>query len=326
MIEILDLKKSYGELEILKGINIKISKGEIHGLIGTSGAGKSTLLGCMNGLESYHEGSVRIDGKAIESLKELEVRELRKNMGMIFQGFSLISRKSVYKNIAIPMECWGASKSEIDRKVKSLAKLVGLEDKLKARPSELSGGQKQRVAIARALTLDPEYLLCDECTSALDPKTTISILKLLEDIRDTMGITIVIVTHEMGVIQKLCDRVSILENGTLIETGTVSEIFMKNSGALKSLLGESHEKSILERAGVRIMAEFSEDNKYLLWSISNEIQGKYSLIESKTYYFQSKKYFSFTIELDSRDIDIVANYLRENNIEHEILNEGEPIC
>ena len=180
MINIKNLNKHYGDIKVLNNISIDIKKGEIFAIVGHSGAGKSTLMRCINGLEDYTDGSLKVNNKEIKNLKKDELREFRKNIGMIFQHFSLIQRKTVYENVALPMELWGYSKDEISKKVKELLSLVGLDEKIDSYPSQLSGGQKQRVAIARALTLNPEVLLSDEATSALDPNTTTSILKLLK--------------------------------------------------------------------------------------------------------------------------------------------------
>ena len=201
MIEICDLNKSFGELNVLKNINLTIPTGEIYGLVGRSGAGKSTLLRCMNGLEGYDSGSVKIDGIEVKDRDKDEMRDLRKEMGMIFQTFSLVSRRSVYQNVALPLKCWKYPKQEIDKRVKELLELVEITEKVDERPEVLSGGQKQRVAIARALALNPKILLCDEATSALDPKTTQSVLNLLQDINRKLGLTIVVVTHQMEVIR-----------------------------------------------------------------------------------------------------------------------------
>ena len=211
MIEICDLNKSFGELNVLKNINLTIPTGEIYGLVGRSGAGKSTLLRCMNGLEGYDSGSVKIDGIEVKDRDKDEMRDLRKEMGMIFQTFSLVSRRSVYQNVALPLKCWKYPKQEIDKRVKELLELVEITEKVDERPEVLSGGQKQRVAIARALALNPKILLCDEATSALDPKTTQSVLNLLQDINRKLGLTIVVVTHQMEVIRSCCDNVMILE-------------------------------------------------------------------------------------------------------------------
>lgn len=238
MIELVKVNKSFQNMKVLSDINFTIHDNEVFGLVGPSGVGKSTLLNCLIGLEDYQSGSIAIDGVRLEGLNELEMRKFRKNMGMIFQNFSLIGRKDVFHNISLPMECWGYSKAEIKERVEQLAEVTGIKDKLKNRPTELSGGQKQRVAIARALTMNPKYLLCDECTSALDPKSTAAILELLKELKEKFKITIVVVTHEMAVVQNICQRMAILENGKVALLGSVEQIFKEKPDQLKALLGE----------------------------------------------------------------------------------------
>ena len=242
MIEVKKLNKSFKGISVLKNINLTIQDNEIYGLVGPSGVGKSTLLNCLTGLEIYQSGSIAIDGIKLETLSELKLRQFRKNMGMIFQNFSLIGRKDAFHNIALPMECWKYPKNEIKNRVEELAELTGIQDKLKCRPSELSGGQKQRVAIARALVMNPKYLLCDECTSALDPKSTVAILGLLKNLQQKFKITIIVVTHEMDVIQNLCERMAILDKGEVSLTGNVKEIFENKPKELKELIGEDNQR------------------------------------------------------------------------------------
>ena len=206
MIEITNLEKNFGDLEVLKKINLKIMDGEIYGLVGVSGAGKSTLLRCINGLESYSNGSLKVNGTEVKDLDKKQKKIFQKNIGMIFQHFPMLTRKTVYDNIAFPMKCWKYGKKEIDQRVKELAEIVGITDKLGEKPANLSGGQKQRVAIARALSMNPKILLSDEATSALDPKTTQSILALLKEINEKLGITIIIVTHQMEVVRQVCQK------------------------------------------------------------------------------------------------------------------------
>lgn len=245
-----EIKKIYeNELEVLKDINFKIKKGDIYGLVGRSGSGKSTLLRCINGLIKYDSGSLKVYDKEVKKFSEKELREFRKNIGMISQHFSLLERRTVYKNVAIPMECWGYSKKEIDEKVRKLIKLVGLEDKINSKPRQLSGGQKQRVAIARALTMEPSILLCDEATSALDPNTTNAILQLLYKINKEMGITILMVTHQMEVVRKICKNMAIIEDGKIEITGNVEEIFKENPNQLKRLLGTHEVEKLYEKDG-----------------------------------------------------------------------------
>ncbi len=235
MIKLMGVKKSFGNVQVLKDISIEINEGEIYGLIGHSGAGKSTLLRCINGLESYDDGLVNVMGNEVKSLNKNELRAFRKDLGMIFQNFNLLNRKTVYKNIALPLEVWGYDKDKIKKRVLELLKLVDLEDKINSKPAQLSGGQKQRVAIARALALNPKILLCDEATSALDPKTTKDILALLNKINKELGITIVVVTHQMEVVKEICEKVALLEDGILVAKGAVEEVFLKPGISIKEI-------------------------------------------------------------------------------------------
>ena len=231
MIELRDLHKTYqgdrGSLEALRGVSVHIKEGEIYGVIGKSGAGKSTLIRCINMLERPTSGFVLVDGDELTTLSERPLRDVRKKIGMIFQHFNLLSSRTVYENVAFPLELAGKATSEIVAAVTPLLELVGLADKKDQYPSQLSGGQKQRVGIARALANRPKVLLCDEATSALDPQTTQSILALLRDINQKLGLTIVIITHEMQVIKEICDRVAVIENGLIIEEGSVLDLFVR---------------------------------------------------------------------------------------------------
>lgn len=229
MIQLTDIRKTYTvgnkQVEALKGVSLNVEKGEIFGVIGFSGAGKSTLLRTINLLEKPSSGSVVVNGQNMLALNEKELRQARKKIGIIFQHFNLLSSYNVFDNVAEILRMNKVPKDEIKRKVEDLLRLVGLADKANSYPSQLSGGQKQRVGIARALATDPEILLCDEATSALDPQTTESILELLLDINRKFNLTIVLITHEMQVIKKICDRVAIMENGVIIEQGSVLDIF-----------------------------------------------------------------------------------------------------
>lgn len=228
MISLENITKTYGgktQVHALKGISLTIEDGEIFGIIGKSGAGKSTLVRCINMLEKPTSGKVIIDDKELTSMNDSQLRGERKNIGMIFQHFNLLSSRTVFGNIAFPLELVGASKDVINKKVADLLELVGLTDRQFNYPSQLSGGQKQRVGIARALASDPKILLCDEATSALDPQTTKSILELLRDINKRMGITIIIITHEMAVVKTICNRVAVIEGGIIKEEGRVVDVF-----------------------------------------------------------------------------------------------------
>ena len=223
MIQVENLCKSFstksGTVEAARNISFSIEKGEIFGIIGLSGAGKSTLVRCLNLLERPTSGSVWVNGKNLTELSERKLRKERQNIGMIFQHFNLLMQRTALDNVCFPMEIVGISKKEARKKALEYLKIVGLD------PSQLSGGQKQRVAIARVLASDPEILLCDEATSALDPQTTKSILELIRKINKEYGITVVVITHEMSVVQEICNRVAVLERGVLVESGTVEELF-----------------------------------------------------------------------------------------------------
>lgn len=230
LIELRNVSKTFitdHKIQALKDVNLHIPKGEIFGIIGQSGAGKSTLIRCINGLEKPDTGEVIVDGVNMCKLNPVDLREARKRIGMIFQHFNLLASRTVAGNIAYPLEIAGVKRSAIKERVDELLHLVGLEDKANAYPRQLSGGQKQRVGIARALANRPQVLLCDEATSALDPETTKSVLHLLADINHKMGLTIVLITHEMAVIQEICDQVAVLDNGTIEEIGSVIEILAR---------------------------------------------------------------------------------------------------
>ncbi|BAL81877.1 putative methionine import ABC transporter ATP-binding protein [Selenomonas ruminantium subsp. lactilytica TAM6421] len=229
MIRFSKVEKTYdspaGPVPALKGIDLEIAKGEIFGIIGLSGAGKSTLVRCINMLERPTGGSVVVDGRDMTALSDSELREARKDIGMIFQHFNLLSSATVYDNIAFPLKLAGKADKDIREKVEPLLKLVGLEAKADQYPSQLSGGQKQRVGIARALASEPKVLLCDEATSALDPQTTKAILELIRDINKKLQLTVVVITHEMQVIKDICDKVAVIDKGVIAEQGTVLEVF-----------------------------------------------------------------------------------------------------
>ncbi|MGN0963587.1 MAG: methionine ABC transporter ATP-binding protein [Clostridia bacterium] len=241
MIELKNLSKSFetadGTVNALKNVNLTINDGDIYGIIGMSGAGKSTLVRCINMLERPTEGSVLIDGRDIGALSEKELRGVRRNITMIFQSFNLLMQRTCLKNICFPLELSGMKRADAKKRAMELLEIVGLPDKANAYPAQLSGGQKQRIAIARALTTNPEVLLCDEATSALDPKTTHSILELIREINKKTGITVVIITHQMSVIEEICDRVAILDEGVVVEEGDVGTVFSDpQSDAAKRLV------------------------------------------------------------------------------------------
>lgn len=241
MIEIKNLSKTFkttdGSLDALKNVSLTINDGDIYGVIGMSGAGKSTLVRCINMLERPTEGQILIDGVDMGSLSSKQLRDARRNITMIFQGFNLLMQRNCLKNICFPLELEGMKKEDAKKRALELLEIVGLPDKAKAYPAQLSGGQQQRIAIARALATNPKVLLCDEATSALDPNTTHSILNLIRDINKKLGITVIIITHQMSVVEETCNRVAILDNGTVVEQGEVSTVFAHpQSAAAKRLV------------------------------------------------------------------------------------------
>lgn len=277
-IKIENVSKTYsskeGTVQALKNVSLTIRSGEIYGIIGMSGAGKSTLVRCMNFLEQPTSGNVLIKGRALGGLKEKELRKQREQIGMIFQHFNLLMQKSVLENVCFPMYIQGKKKKEAREKAEELLEIVGLKEKANAFPSQLSGGQKQRVAIARALATSPKILLCDEATSALDPQTTASILELLQEINRKFNITIVIITHQMSVVRKICSHVAIMKSGEIVETGSVSEIFShpksdvarelirKDEGDDISRAESSGNTKDLIQSGRKVRIVFSENSAF----------------------------------------------------------------
>lgn len=246
MIEIKNISKQFitskGAVEALKNVSLSIPDGDIFGIIGMSGAGKSTLVRCMNMLERPTIGSVEIDGENLCDLPETKLRGVRREIAMIFQGFNLLMQRNCLKNVCFPLELAGKNKAEAKKKALELLDMVGLADKAKSYPAQLSGGQQQRVAIARALATNPKVLLCDEATSALDPTTTTSILELIRNINEQLGITVIIITHQMSVVENICKHVAILDNGEVVEQGVVSEVFShpKSSAARRLVFPEGN--------------------------------------------------------------------------------------
>ncbi|EOR27557.1 MULTISPECIES: methionine ABC transporter ATP-binding protein [Clostridium] len=321
MIEINNLTKSFGEIQVIKNVSIKIQKGEIYGIIGHSGAGKSTLLRCINGLEAYEDGSLTVMGREVKSLKGLELREFRKDLGMIFQSFNLLNRKTVFENIALPLEVWGYEKVRIKSRVNELLNLVGLSEKANVKPSSLSGGQKQRVAIARALALEPKILLCDEATSALDPKITKDILALLSKINKELGITIVIVTHQMEVVKEVCEKVALIEDGILKAQGKSEDLFLNPGVSLKKFLGEQDDE-LLPTTGVNIKLFFpsTSSENALITKMAREINVDFSIVWGKLEKFREDVLGSLVINIAQEDKEKVIKYLQDKNVILEVIN------
>lgn len=318
MIVIEGVSKNFQDNVVLKDINLEINEGEIFGIIGRSGAGKSTLLRCLNALENYNQGSITVEGNEINNLSPEGIRELRKEMGMIFQNFNLLNTLNVYDNIALPMKIWNKDKFEIEKRVTELLKLVGLEDKSKSYPRQLSGGQKQRVAIARALTLEPKILLCDEATSALDPETTKSILSLIKEINEKLNITVIMVTHQMEVIKEICNKVALIEDGEIKAYGAVKELFLKPEGQLKNLL-EGGE--LLPNHGVNIKiffpGEVSESS--IITSMARELNVDFSIVWGKLESFRQEVLGSLIINIEKEQEKRICTYLNDKSIHWEVM-------
>ncbi|MGG7147140.1 methionine ABC transporter ATP-binding protein [Clostridium butyricum] len=319
-VEIKNVVKSFGNVQVIKDVSFTINQGEIYGIIGHSGAGKSTLLRCINGLESYNGGSVNVMGKEVSALNDRELRVFRKELGMIFQNFNLLQRKNVFDNVALPLEVWGYDKNTIKEKVSELIKLVGLEDKILRKPSQLSGGQKQRVAIARALALDPKILLCDEATSALDPKTTKDILQLLLKINKKLGITIIIVTHQMEVIKEVCERVALLDGGEIKAEGKAEDLFLKPGKSLKKFLGEEDEENLPD-TGINIKLYFPSNSSEnaLITRMSRELEIDFSIVWGKLEKFRDQVLGGLVININEEDKEKVLKYLEDKDILLEVL-------
>ncbi|EOG1783568.1 methionine ABC transporter ATP-binding protein MetN [Vibrio parahaemolyticus] len=340
MIEIKNVNKVFyqGSKEILalKDINLHIAKGTIFGVIGSSGAGKSTLIRCVNMLEAPSSGSIIVDCVDLTTLSKKQLVETRRNIGMIFQHFNLLSSRTVFDNVALPLELAGKDKSQITTKVTELLKLVGLADKHESYPSNLSGGQKQRVAIARALASDPSVLLCDEATSALDPATTQSILELLKEINRKLNITILLITHEMEVVKSICHEVAIIGGGELVEKGTVGDIF-------------AHPKTELAHEFIRSTLDLSIPEDYQARLQPNRVEGSYPLVRMEftgatvdaPLMSQISRKYNIDVSILSSDLDYAGGvkfgmmvaelfgneqddsaaieYLREHNVKVEVL-------
>ena len=319
IIEIQNLKKSYGDLTVLKDINLNISQGSIHGLVGASGAGKSTLLRTINGVEEIDSGILKIMGENIPNLSESEMLEIRKNISIIFQNFALMESKNVFENIAFPMRIWKYPEDEINQRVEQLLEMVDLQDKKLEKPKNLSGGQQQRVAIARALTLEPKILLSDEATSGLDPVTANSIVNLLLEINKELGIIMVIVTHQMDVARKICDSISIMKGGEIVETDTVENIFMKNSDNLIDLIGplKINIENIENKEVFRLFLSSSIFSNPILDILSRE-NINYTLEYSQIDKGKNGRFGSFYISVD-KDYEQKA-YSKLSQVEGLIIN------
>ena len=331
LIQIRNLEKEFfgtsgSKVTALSGINLDINKGDIYGIIGMSGAGKSTLVRCINFLEKPTGGTVIIGGRDLSALNDRELRSVRQKVGMIFQQFNLLMQRNVEDNICFPLEISGVPKAQARERAAELLELVGLSDKRLAYPSQLSGGQKQRVAIARALATNPEILLCDEATSALDPTTTRSILELLKDINKKLGITIVIITHEMSVVEEICDYIAIVDKGSLAESGRVEDVFSnpKTEAARKLVYHNNSSATVDEMTGkrcVRIVFDGKSSFEPVIANMILECRTPVNILFADTNDIKGQAFGQMILQLpeDRLQGDKVINYLKSRNVNVEEL-------
>jgi len=329
-IEIRGLTKIYpipgGEVVALDHIHLSIQKGDIYGIIGMSGAGKSTLIRCLNRLDLPTDGQIFIDGKNILSMTKRQLLEMRRRMAMIFQQFNLLMQKTVARNVRYPLEIAGVPAKKALVRVRELLEIVGLEEKAAAYPSQLSGGQKQRVAIARALASNPEMLLCDEATSALDPMTTQSILTLLKEINEKLGITVVIITHEMAVIRQICNKVAILDDGALVEEGTVDDVFLHTkSAAGRRLFGIlQDEEGAPPKPALRIVFDGEAAEQPVISRLVKDCGVDVNILSANMRQLNGKVYGQMLIQKpdDALEQRKVTDYLKSAGLAVEEVREG----
>ena len=341
MIEVRNLEKHYGGEPVLRDLSFSVAPGEIFGIVGHSGAGKSTLLRCFNGLEKYQGGSVAVMGKEVADLDEDGIKLLRRDMGMIFQNFSLMGRKNVFDNVAFPLliwdeppklrdrvgsalHFWAKPKPVITDRVMELLELVGLADKRFERVQNLSGGQKQRIGIARALALNPKILLCDEATSALDPKTTLNILDLLQDINSRFSLTLVVVTHQMEVVKRICHKLLLLDKGVAQCLGKTEELFLSPTETLKKIVDEEY---TLIPTGTNIRMMFPRDisQNAVITTMARELNINFSIVGGKLERYLDDVLGFLIINVPDEHTEAVFRYMREKNLHWEVLgNDRNP--
>ncbi len=343
MIELSHITKTFTtptlEVHACKDVSLHIEDGAIYGIIGFSGAGKSTLVRCINLLERPTSGTVTVDGTELTALSEKELRQVRKKIGMIFQHFNLMRSRTVAQNIAYPLKGSGLSKEAIEKKVSELLELVDLAEKANAYPSQLSGGQKQRVAIARALANDPKVLLCDEATSALDPQTTKSILRLLKHVNEQLGITIVLITHEMAVIKEICHRVAVMENGVVVEEGNILDVFsspkqqvtrdfIDSTSSITKIyeLIESNDPIVQLEAGEQLaILNYTAGNtdKALISDVSRQFNIDSNIVFGNIEVIQNTPLGSLVVKFNGKEENVAKtiDYLRSHNVKVEVLKK-----
>jgi D-methionine transport system ATP-binding protein len=322
MIEIKDLSKEFvtakSTVKALQSVNLTIEKSDIFGIIGISGAGKSTLVRCINYLEKPTSGTIIFDGQDLSKFNEKQIQRVRRSMGMIFQQFNLLMQRNALKNIMFPLEVAGVPKDQAKARAKELLDLVGLADKENAYPSQLSGGQKQRIAIARALATEPKVLLCDEATSALDPGTTKEVLALLKDINRRLGVTVVLITHEMSVIEEICNKVAVIDQNTVVETGLVTEVFTKpkSQAAKRLFLGEYQKEKIFSQRCCRIVFDGNSSFDPVIAGMVLETGEAVNIMFADTKNIDGKAYGQIIIQLPEKEIaqQKILSWLENHNL------------
>jgi len=332
IIQVTDLCKSFhtkeGKVDAAKNISFEVEKGDIFGIIGLSGAGKSTLVRCLNLLERPDSGDVLIEGKSLLGMSQAELRKARQNIGMIFQHFNLLMQSNVIDNICFPMLIAGKKKAEAKKRAMELLEIVGMTDKARAYPAQLSGGQKQRVAIARVLSNNPQILLCDEATSALDPQTTRAILELLQHISRQMGITIVVITHEMSVVQQICNHVAVLDGGVMVEKGKVLDIFEnpKTEAAKRLIIGRQPKPTVDLMNGkrvIRIVFDGQSSYEPVIGNVTLAFNTPVNILYAATKDLGGSAVGEMILQLpeDTLTGDRMIEYLRERKVKVEELKD-----
>ncbi len=322
LVRINNLSKTFhtanGDVNALRNINLNIEEGDIFGIIGLSGAGKSTLVRCINFLEIPTDGTVYFEDKDLKELSHKELLRARQSMGMIFQGFNLLEQRTAIKNICFPLEIAGVSKADAEKRARELLEIVGLSDREKSYPSQLSGGQKQRVAIARALATNPKVLLCDEATSALDPNTTRSILALLKEINEKMGVTVIIITHEMSVIEQICNRVAVIDKSRIVEEGSVREIFAnpQSDMARQLILPKGAIKSIDDFVTIRLVFDGLSSYQPVIANLVMECNVPVNIMYANTKDVNGTAAGEMIIQIPESSLDKVRGYLKRTGIKY----------
>lgn len=332
LIELQHVSKSFQSdkmrIDAVQDVCLHVEKGDIFGIIGLSGAGKSTLVRCINYLETPTSGKVLFKGTDLGSLSPKELRETRRSISMIFQSFNLLAQRTALKNVCYPMEIAGVSKKEALEKAKKLLTVVGLEDRMQSYPAQLSGGQKQRVAIARALATDPEVLLCDEATSALDPNTTRAILELLQEINQKLGVTIVVITHEMRVVEQICNKVAVMDHGVVAETGLVKDVFVSPKSAIARELVLPKNAAVPEVHGdtvLRLVFDGLSSYEPIVSNLSLECHTAVNILGADTKNIGGKAFGQMLLQLpeDEGSITRIKAYLDSRNLKYEQIEYKE---